>query len=798
MCKKITMKDIKISIFRYLYEAKDVPYIVTIEKALDRIKNGAKSKNIIEQIRSGINTEEIQKLKLSLPCYVFSGEFKERNQNGLINHSGFCILDFDKIPTQQDMEKCKQSLCVIPSVLAVFVSPSGNGLKAIIKIPKSDKITHPRYFKEFQKVYNLNYFDTSNSNVDRVCFESYDPNIYINWDANVFKCNLNDEGYSVKEKVPLLPIENDSDIVSKIMDWHWGKDFVEGQRNAYIFDIAGAFCEYGVSKDYAEGYILNNVVHGEFKESEALITIKSAYRTRQYKSKYFEDYSKAKNIKRDLSKGKDTVIKIHKITEEVYNEIKVAEEINDFWVITIDKNENEKIKVDLLRYKRFLESSGFKKYFPNNTQKPTWVKIESNQVEETSVEKIKDFVLDYISNRNEFNVWNYFAGYQNLFTESLLLMLDTVNLMILLDTKITSYIAFKNGILEVTKDKINLVEYVDVDGYIWKSHIINRNFVYSKNVENDYKTFIFNISNKKPLAIETSIGYLLYGYKNKMNNKAIILNDEVITDNPEGGTGKGLLIQGIQQIRRVSILDGKSFDDKKSFPYQTVSPETQVLLFDDVKKNFDFESKFSLVTEGITLERKNKDAIKLKVEESPKVVISTNYAIKGEGNSHDRRRHELEISQHYSKNYTPYNEFKKEIFSDWEINEFIKFDNYMVENLQKYLIHGLVQQESVNIKKRKFIAETSMEFLEWVSDEENIKLYVKHDKSEKFTQFINEYKDYQKWLTRKKFDIWLQKYATYIDLKYFSGHSGSFKWLMINDYNYKDVNNKFEQLKPPF
>jgi hypothetical protein len=790
------MKDTKISIFRYLYESKDVPYIVTIEKALQRIKNGAKSKDIIDKIRNGSKGEQIEKLKLSLPCYVFAGEFKERNQNGLIQHSGLCILDFDKFPSEKELKKCKESLIKIESVLSVFRSPSGNGLKAIIRIPKADKLTHPRYFKEFQKKYQLDYFDISNSNVDRVCFESYDPEIYINWNAKVFHCQLNDEGFSIKEKVPLLPIENDSEIVDKIMAWNWGKDFVEGQRNAYIFDIAGAFCEYGVSKDYAEGYILNNIVHGDFKEAETLNTIKSAYRTRQYKSKYFEDYARAKSIKKDLSKGKEAVILKHKISEDVYNEIKIEDEQDDFWTIVTDKNGNEKVKVDLLKYKKFLEGSGFKKYFPHDTQKPTWVKIESNQVEETSVEKIKDFVLDYISERGEYIVWNYFAGYQNLFTESLLLMLDTVNLMILKDTKSVSYIAFQNGILEVTKDKITLSEYVDVDGYIWKSHIIPRDFVMSNNIENDYKTFINNISNGKPLAIETSIGYLLSCYKNKMNNKAIILNDEVITDNPEGGTGKGLFIQGIQQIRRVSILDGKAFDDKKSFPYQTVSPETQILVFDDVKRNFDFESKFSLVTEGMTLERKNKDAIKLKVEDSPKVVISTNYAIKGEGNSHDRRRHELEVSQYYSKNKTPYDEFGREMFSDWNREDFIAFDNYMVSNLQKYFIHGLVVQESVNIKKRKFIMETSMEFLEWASDEQNLKFYIKIDKADKFAEFTSEYKDYQKWLTRKKFDIWLQKYAAYKDLKYYSGHSGSYKWFMINEPNLDE--NKLNEFVPNY
>src|SRR5690606_19515882 len=124
--------------------------------------------------------------------------------------------------------------------------------------------------------------------------------------------------------------------------------------------------------------------------------------------------------------------------------------------------------------------------------------------------------------------------------------------------------------------------------------------------------------------------------------------------------------------------------DKKSFPYQTVSQDTQILVFDDVKKNWDFESKFSLVTEGMTLERKNKDAIKLTVEESPKMVVSTNYAIKGEGNSHDRRRHEIEFSQFYNGKFTPYDDFKRQLFDDWNEQDYKGFDNYMVHCLQLY------------------------------------------------------------------------------------------------------------------
>jgi len=88
-----------------------------------------------------------------------------------------------------------------------------------------------------------------------------------------------------------------------------------------------------------------------------------------------------------------------------------------------------------------------------------------------------------------------------------------------------------------------------------------------------------------------------------------------------------------------------------------MSVDTQVLSFDDVKKHFDFERLFSVITEGITIEKKNKDAIKIPFDKSPKIIITTNYAIKGKGNSFERRKWELEFKQFYTQEFTPQVEF---------------------------------------------------------------------------------------------------------------------------------------------
>lgn len=764
-----------VTIFKELYKT-DVPYKVSIEKIIDRIKTG-KSKVLIQKIRSGD-----KELKKKLPCIIFSGVFSQRNKKSLVEHSGLMVIDYDNV---EDVQSFKSELTQNEHVYLCFESPSGNGVKAVVKIPKCDADTHARYFKSYENDFPSKYLDTGGSNVDRVCFESYDPDIYINNDATIYSPTLEDRGHNSTEKPPLLPITEEDRIIEKILSWNWDKSFVEGQRNNYIFDLSGAFCEYGVNRQYAEEFILNHIATDpDFSEREVRTTVQSAYKLRTFGIRYFEDYSKKKAIERDLKYDKSEVKAKHGITDETYEQLSDEVQDSDWWFF--DKKGN--VKIDPYRYKLFLESHGYRKYYPNDVMKPQLVQVNSNKVKDTSRELIKDFVLNWLLDKGENAVWSRCVNYQNVFADEYLMMLDTIDLMMLKDTKDKCYIAFQNGIVEVSRNSVQLIDYIDVDGYIWDDTIIQREFIKSKS-DNDYKKFIENIAGGEPYPIECTIGYLLSGYKNKMNNKAIILNDEVISENPEGGTGKGLFIQGIRQIKKTAILDGKAFDDKKSFPYQTVSQDTSVLVFDDVKKNFDFESKFSLVTEGLTLERKNKDAIKLTVEESPKIVISTNYAIKGEGNSHDRRRHELEFAQHYNGQNTPFDEFGRLVFDDWSKADYQAFDNYMIECLQKYLKDGLVHQNAKNLKLRKFIAETSMEFYEWIEDGANCRRNERVEKKVAFDNFTSEYRDFQKWLSAKRFNIWIQKYCAFKGFGYESGVTVSNRWFIIKDSNYDESYN---------
>lgn len=780
-----------VTVFKNIFNT-DVPHYTTLENVFNRIRNG-KSKELIEKIRSAKNKDERNELKKQLPCILFSGEFTERNKKSIKTHNGLMTLDFDDIPNDL-IESHKQILIQNIHVVSVFLSPSGDGLKAIINIPICDEFDYSKYFKQFKETFDLAYFDKSSSDISRVCYESYDPNIYVSENYKVFDPELLDVGYSVMDKTPVLPLTDEGKIIDKIMKWNWNMNFVEGQRNAFIFQLAGAFCEYGVYESTTLGYINNNIVHGEFTEEETSRAVKSAYKTREFKTKYFEDYGRLNSIKKELHKGKDKVIKKYNISEDTFEEIKEVDSHDDFWIFEETPKGKIEIKIDTLKYKRFLERNGYKKYYQQEDAPPIFVLIRSNIVKEISTEKMKDFVLNYLMQRNELGVWRHMANYHTMFSATFLNCLDSIELKMLKDKSDTSFIYYLNGVLKIDKTNIELIDYIDVDGYVWESQIIKRNFSIVKDYVNDYQKFINNVSNGKIESFESVIGYLISTYKDKTNNKAIILNDEVISENPEGGTGKGLFSQGINHIRNLSILDGKTFDDKKSFPYQTVSPDTNVLYFDDVGKAFDFESKFSLITEGITLERKNQNALKLSVEDSPKILISTNYAIKGSGNSHERRRFEIEFCQHYNRSRMPFDDFGRHLFDDWNENDYLKYDNYIANCVQFYLNNGLITQDAVNIKLRKFIADSCMEFYEFMNDKENFEFDKRIYKNELFDKFISEYSDYKKNLTKKRFNIWCQKFSGYNGFKYEEGNENGNRYFEIKTTDTKTTTEE----EPPF
>jgi len=761
----------EITIFKSIKDT-STPFYREIGLILDRIKNG-KSKEVVNAIRNEKDKEKMNKLKSTLPAICFSGTFNKRNDSSLIDHSGFICLDFDGYANKKEVMEARNRIISDQYVYSCFISPSGNGLKVIVKIPK-DSMNHKHYFNSLQDHFNDDHFDTTSKNISRVCYESYDPLLYVNEKSLTWTDMAQEiKQYSVDDTLlPKIRLTRSDEIIRRLKLW-WERQYgiVEGERNNNVYVLAAAFNDFGIAQDIAASECMQ-FEHEGFSGKEILTTVNSAYSKKEnFNTKFFEDVEKYDEVRNRFKHGvpkKDLRLDLREsgvedeVIDSVLEEVEKDLAIPKFWTVS------ERGAVSLLHYefKEFLEDNGYYKYSPEGTKSYVFVKVKNNLIDDTSEEEIKDFVLGYVRENAEINIYNFFAEKTKYFKEEFLNLLDPVDVYFVSDTKDTAYLYYRNCAVCVKRDSIETIDYMDLGGYVWKKQVIQRDFKVQPVADCDYKQFVFNVSggdDARARTLESTIGYMLHGYKNLGYCPAVIVNDEVITQNPEGGTGKGIFVSAIGKMKNLVILDGKAFSFEKSFPYQLLSTDTQVLTFDDVRKKFDFERLFSIVTEGITVEKKNRDAIKIPFENAPKVIITTNYAIKGKGNSFERRKWEVEFSAYYSKEFTPEHEFGRLLFSDWDEEEWLLFDNYMISCLQVYLNEGFIKSKFTNLEIRRLIAETVEEFVEWATDQQNEEFFKINERiygQDLHNAFVSDNSDFQK-LSNRVFYRWIDAYINY-------------------------------------
>lgn len=783
----------KVTIFKHLKDT-GASFIEDIDVVLDRIKNG-NSKKEIEEYRATKNTE----IKQNLVGVCFNGEFNHRSLAGCIKHSGLIVLDFDDVG-EDKIQEFKKEISKDEYIYACWISPSGDGLKVLVKIPPSIE-DHKSYFDALEKHFNYPYWDVSGKDVPRFCFESYDPEIYINKDSSLWEVKELPTIEEIGTTTPIIAVESEQRKVQNLLTW-WEKKygFVDGERSNNLFKLASSFNDFGINKSTCES-VLMQFERKDFNSKEILSIIKSAYRkSSSFGTKFFEDKLMIEKIDKLVRAGKNEADIINALPEikpetvrKTIDHTKENQSVNDFW--TFDKK--GKISLSPHKFKFWLQQNHFLKYYPTNTSTYTFIHKKGNFLDETSDKRIKDFTLNNLLGRSDvdYKPYDFMANNSKYFQSDFLSFLDSADIDLKEDTATASYIYYNNCVVEVTKNSIKEISYVDICGFVWKRQIIDRDFQKSDHHPSEFRKFIWLISGQNEdryNSFKSVIGYLLHSYKTSANNKAIIFNDETISENPNGGSGKGLFWNALSKMKKVSSIDGKTFEFTKSFPYQTVSTDTQILVFDDVKKHFQFESLFSLITEGITLEYKGQDAIKLPVQKSPKILITTNYTVGGIGGSFERRKFEVEMSSYFSFQHTPLDEFGHLLFDDWSSDEWTRFDNYMLNCCQYFLENGLVSTDFNNLHIRKFIKETSHEFYEWSNDKDNIRFNVRLYKIQLFEEFKNEYPDYKVKLTQKRFSQWLEIFCKFNKYSFIMDRDATGRYLQINQGELMpDHNDKF-------
>lgn len=452
-----------------------------------------------------------------------------------------------------------------------------------------------------------------------------------------------------------------------------------------------------------------------------------------------------------------------------------------FWTVS-----GSEAEIDLHKYVQFLIEDGFSKYYLDKDY--VFVKVTNNLVSEKSLPQIKDYILDYLKTleadeeTKEVLFEHVYDNVNKYFNEGLIECIPPKQIKFKKDTEETASVYYKNGFVLLSKGhEPDLMSYDELDAPVWEHTIIDRNIklLYTTGQVSEFEQFLRNVtggSEERFHALCTAIGYLLHDYKPASSTKAIILCDQKISDNPNGRTGKSLVGKAIQKVKNVVRIDGKNFEFNDRFTFQMVKLGTQILDFNDVNVNFDFESLFHAITDGMSVEYKNKTPFEIPFEESPKFLISTNYTIKGEGSSFSDRMYEFEFSDYYNAEHKPKDDFGHDFFTGWDEDEWNRFDNFMLSCLQMYLEEGLVSCELINLSMRKLIDQTSAQFVEFA--EEKIKADFEYNLNALYTEF-KEYIGFENDMFDKcpikqnTFTKWLPDYAKYKGLDYSKRSSNS-------------------------
>ena len=349
----------EITIFKDIKETSQ-PFYRDVSKILERIREGS-SQDIVKSIRGEKDKEKRNELKQSLPAICFSGKFTKRNDSSLSQHSGLICLDFDSFPSEKLMLEEKKIISKDRYTYSVFISPSGLGLKVLVKI-SAESETRKQCFNSLQHHYGSEFFDITCKNISRVCYESYDPLIYINEQSSVYNQIVEQEYQEVvKHKdIQTIPITDENKIVDILMKW-WERKYGlnSGERNNNVYILASAFNDFGVNKTLAE-YVMGNFVSKDFPQSEIKRTIYSAYKQVQnFGTKYYEDEEKVNEVKQKLRKGVNKGEIKTQLEEEsdvedsvLDNVIRRLEEEQDqqkFW----SKSEKGVIKIIHISFKSF-------------------------------------------------------------------------------------------------------------------------------------------------------------------------------------------------------------------------------------------------------------------------------------------------------------------------------------------------------------------------------------------------------------------------------------------------------------
>ena len=417
------------------------------------------------------------------------------------------------------------------------------------------------------------------------------------------------------------------------------------------------------------------------------------------------------------------------LANDTYSKIKKDIDESRLWFWDIEYTQKSiKIKINKVKLESFLHQHGFGLYFHNpNSLMYMVVHVPNDEgyITEVSTEQIKKFIKSEVMTLPD--IFDKEPGGDRYIAKHMLLdilyqqsdfifnsgfyeFLSHKKPEILKDTADQAYFPFRNGVVVIDKNQVQIKNYSEINKKIWKSQI---NFNIDIKIDQDfdpetceYYKFLQLICGKNDEKVWyalTLIGYILHSYKDPAKPYAPILAEETDDESKGGGTGKGIFIKALSYLIPTVRIDGKTFRVDKNFAFQRITLGDKLVVIEDCAKNVDFEKYYPTITEGMTIERKNKGELFLNYNESPKIAFTTNYSVSTTAEHAKRRQMIFEFTNYFSSSHTPMDEFGHIMFDNWEPEEWNRFYNLMFFCVSLYLDKGVLKVSNSEQMKKKHI-----------------------------------------------------------------------------------------------
>ena len=228
------------------------------------------------------------------------------------------------------------------------------------------------------------------------------------------------------------------------------------------------------------------------------------------------------------------------------------------------------------------------------------------------------------------------------------------------------------------------------------------------------------------------LGYLIHRYKIASNAKAIWAMEykNPAEGQSNGRSGKSFFFQAIEKLHLCEIETMHGRNQKltdNNFFMDRVSKSTDILLIDDVNRNSDFDTFYTMITGSMTINPKNEKSFELKYEDAPNLAFTSNFAPPNLDASTLARIIFMVYSDYYHEqsDYTNYLESRGirddigDMYeADYTEEQYNADINFCIDCLQFYLSwrkKGLkpITAPVAGIKRRSQEQEMGKAFLQW-------------------------------------------------------------------------------------